>query len=114
MNRDAEIALARSAAPGTISRDASVLVLTGRGYEYAVQGKNGQRAPCRYTAVWRPVRLQAGIGPALWQEQLRSRNFCAFDSLSSALCHPWLSEPPFRPTNVPAQPRTQSTSPGRR
>jgi hypothetical protein len=41
MNHDAEIALARSAAPDAISHDASVLVLTRHGYEPAVQGKNG-------------------------------------------------------------------------
>lgn len=41
MNRDAEIALARSAAPDAISRDASVLVLTRHGYETAVEGKSG-------------------------------------------------------------------------
>ena len=41
MDRDAEIALARSAAPDAISRDASVIVLTRHGYETAVQGKNG-------------------------------------------------------------------------
>jgi hypothetical protein len=41
MDRDAEIALARSAAPDAISRDASVVVLTRHGYETAVQGKNG-------------------------------------------------------------------------
>jgi hypothetical protein len=41
MDRDAEIALARSAAPDAISHDASVLVLTRRGYETAVEGKNG-------------------------------------------------------------------------
>src|SRR5260370_31319855 len=41
MDRDAEIALARSAAPDAISHDASVIVLTRHGYETAVQGKNG-------------------------------------------------------------------------
>lgn len=41
MDRDAEIALARSAAPESVSRDATVLVLGRRGYETAVQGKNG-------------------------------------------------------------------------
>jgi hypothetical protein len=41
MGRDAEIALARSAAPEAISRDASVIVLNRHGYETAVQGKNG-------------------------------------------------------------------------
>jgi hypothetical protein len=41
MNREAEIALARSAAPDSISRDAEVLVLGRHGYETAVKGKNG-------------------------------------------------------------------------
>ena len=41
MDRAAEIALARSAAPEAISKDATVLVLGRRGYETAVQGKNG-------------------------------------------------------------------------
>jgi|HubBroStandDraft_6_1064221.scaffolds.fasta_scaffold169487_1 hypothetical protein len=40
-DRNAEIALARSAAPPSISNDATVLVLTRRGYETAVEGKNG-------------------------------------------------------------------------
>ena len=40
-DRDAEIALARSAAPPAISDDATVLVLTKTGYEEAVHGKNG-------------------------------------------------------------------------
>jgi hypothetical protein len=40
-DRNAEIALARSAAPDSISRDAKVLVLGPRGYETAVEGKNG-------------------------------------------------------------------------
>src|ERR1700683_845086 len=41
MDRDAEIAMARSAAPEVISRDADVLVLGRHGYETAVKGKNG-------------------------------------------------------------------------
>ena len=40
-DRNAEIALARSAAPESISRDADVLVLGRHGYETAVKGKNG-------------------------------------------------------------------------
>src|SRR5262252_6880077 len=36
-----EIALARSAAPPSISADAEVLVLGKQGYEPAVKGKNG-------------------------------------------------------------------------
>lgn len=41
MDRDAEIALARSAAPEAISHDATVLVLGRHGYETALAGKNG-------------------------------------------------------------------------
>jgi hypothetical protein len=40
-DRDAEIALAQSAAPPSISRDATVMVLGRHGYERAVEGKNG-------------------------------------------------------------------------
>ena len=40
-DRNAEIALARSAAPEAISRDATILVLGRDGYETAVEGKNG-------------------------------------------------------------------------
>jgi hypothetical protein len=41
MDRNAEIAMARSAAPQSISSDAEVLVLGRRGYETAIKGKNG-------------------------------------------------------------------------
>ena len=41
MDRDAEIALARTAAPASISRDAEILVLGQKNFETAVQGKNG-------------------------------------------------------------------------
>jgi|SRR5664279_3212550 len=40
-DRNAEIVLARSAAPEAISRDADVLVLGRHGYETAVKGRNG-------------------------------------------------------------------------
>jgi hypothetical protein len=39
--RTAEIALARSAAPESISQDAEVMVLGQHGYETVVKGKNG-------------------------------------------------------------------------
>ena len=41
MDREAEIVLARDAAPESISHDAEVLVLGLRGFETAVKGKNG-------------------------------------------------------------------------
>ncbi len=41
MERNAEIALARSAAPQSISQDAEIMVLGQHSYETAVKGKNG-------------------------------------------------------------------------
>src|SRR5260370_10147772 len=40
MDRDTEIALARSAAPSSISRDATVVILGKNGYETAAEGQN--------------------------------------------------------------------------
>ncbi len=62
MERNAEIALARSAAPDSISRDAKVVVLGPHGYETAVEGKNGfvcvvERAwmsPFDFREFWNP------------------------------------------------------------
>lgn len=66
-DRNAEIALARSAAPKSISDDASVVVLTRHGYETAVEGKNGfvciverlWTAPFDHPEFWNPK----GRGP---------------------------------------------------
>src|SRR5215510_8129878 len=41
MEKSDEIQLARSAAPDSISREATILVLGRQGYETAVEGKNG-------------------------------------------------------------------------
>jgi hypothetical protein len=41
MDRDAEISLAKSAAPESVARDAEILVFTRRGFETAVKGTNG-------------------------------------------------------------------------
>jgi len=41
MDRNAEITLARTAAPPSVSNDATVMVLGKQGYEIAVEGKNG-------------------------------------------------------------------------
>jgi hypothetical protein len=65
MERNAEIALARSAAPESISQDAEVMVLGPHGYETAVKGKNGF-----VCMVWRS--WTAGIDdPDFWNPQLR-------------------------------------------
>jgi len=64
-DRNAEIALARSAAPESISRDAEVMVLGGHGYETAVKGKNG--FVCIVQRSW-----SAGIDdPDFWNPKLR-------------------------------------------
>jgi hypothetical protein len=66
MERNAEIALARSAAPESISHDAEVMVLGRRGYETVVQGKNG--FVCVVQRSW-----IAGIDdPDFWNPKLRS------------------------------------------
>jgi hypothetical protein len=65
MPRDAEIALARSAAPDSISRDAEVLVLGSHGYDSAVKGKNG--FVCVVERSW---TAPAG-DPNFWNPKLR-------------------------------------------
>jgi hypothetical protein len=67
-NRDDEIALARSAAPPSISRDAQVLVLGSHGYETAVNGKNG--FVCFVQRSW-----AAGFDdPVFWNPKIRGPN----------------------------------------
>lgn len=71
MDRDAEIALARSAAPESIARDAKVLVLGRHGYKTAVEGKNGfvcvverWMLPLDKQDFWNPkVRLPLCMNP---------------------------------------------------
>jgi len=61
-DRNAEIALARSAAPEAISRDAKIMVLGRHGYETAVEGKNGfvciversWMSPSNHPEFWNP------------------------------------------------------------
>ena len=61
-DRNAEIAMARSAAPPSISADAQVMVLGRRGYETAVKGKNGfvclversWMSPFDFAQFWNP------------------------------------------------------------
>ena len=66
MDRDAEIALARSAAPDAISHDASVVVLTRHGYETAVEGKNGWI--CWVGRSW----LAMFDNPEFWNPKVRA------------------------------------------
>src|SRR5260221_2598887 len=63
-DRAAEIALARTAAPESISRDAEVLVLARHGYETAVKGKNG--FVCIVGRGW-----AAAADPDFWNPKVR-------------------------------------------
>src|SRR5580704_5530560 len=65
-DRNAEIALARSAAPDSISRDAKVLVLGPHGYETAVEGKNG--FVCMVERAW----MNPFDSPEFWNPKNRS------------------------------------------
>jgi hypothetical protein len=72
-DRNAEIALARSAAPESISSDATILVLGWRGYETEREGKNGfvciversWMSPFNSAEFWNPkVRVPGCFNPA--------------------------------------------------
>jgi hypothetical protein len=64
-DRNAEIALARTAAPDSISRDAKILVLGSRGYETAVEGKNG--FVCAVERGW----MAPFDNPEFWNPKIR-------------------------------------------
>jgi hypothetical protein len=68
MPKDAEIALARSAAPASISNEATVMVLERQGYTTAVQGKNGFL--CYVERSWAKVTDAADF----WNPKMRSPN----------------------------------------
>ncbi len=65
MERNAEIALARSAAPASISSDATVMVLGRQGYETAVEGKNG--FVCMVERGW----MNSFDSPEFWSPKAR-------------------------------------------
>jgi hypothetical protein len=66
MHRDAEIALARSAAPESISGDAEIMVLTRKSFETAVKGKNG--FVCIVQRSWSAGKDD----PDFWNPKLRA------------------------------------------
>ncbi len=66
MERNAEVALARTAAPESISRDAEVLVLGQHGYETAVKGKNG--FVCMVERSW----MAPIDDPEFWNPKMRA------------------------------------------
>jgi hypothetical protein len=64
-DRNAEIALARSAAPTSISRDATVLIFEKSGYHAAVEGKNG--FTCLVERSW----MSPFDSPEFWNPKMR-------------------------------------------
>ena len=64
-DRNAEITLARSAAPDAISGDAKILVLGSHGYETAVDGKNG--FVCVVERGW----MSPSDAPEFWNPKIR-------------------------------------------
>jgi hypothetical protein len=98
MDRDAEIALARSAAPASISKDASVMVMRQKNYETAVEGKNG--FVCLVGRSWgAPFE-----NPEFWNPKNRSPecfnppatlSVLPYDLKQPGWC--WLDSPKLRP-----------------
>jgi hypothetical protein len=95
MNRNAEIALARSAAPSSISKDSRVLILTPRGYVIAVNGTNG--FTCLVERDW----MSAFDDPQFWNPKGRgavcynpaaSRTVLRYDYVRAKLVLAGLSE----------------------
>lgn len=79
MEKDAEVAMARSAAPAEISKNADVMVLGARGYETVAQGTNGflcvvlrsWTAPPEDLSFWNPklrgpICLNAAAARTYW------------------------------------------------
>lgn len=64
-DRNAEVALARTAAPDSISRDAEVWVLGPHGYETAVKGNNG------FTCVVERGWMSPFDAPNFWNPKIR-------------------------------------------
>jgi hypothetical protein len=66
MTQDAEVALARSAAPESVSKDADILVLDPHGYRAAIKGRNG--FVCAVQRSW-----TGGLDdPGFWNPKLRA------------------------------------------
>jgi hypothetical protein len=64
-DQNAEIALARSAAPTSVSKDATVLVLEKSGYQTAAEGKNG--FTCLVERAW----MSPFDSPEFWNPKMR-------------------------------------------
>lgn len=81
MDRDAEIALAKTAAPPSISGDATIMVLTPHGYETAVTGSNG--FVCFVERAW----LAEFGNPIFWNSAVRGPDCLNPPAARSVLPH---------------------------
>jgi hypothetical protein len=79
MEKNAEILLARSAAPDSISSDATVLILGRQGYETVVQGKNG--FVCMVERGW----MGMFDWPEFWNPKVRAADCLNPQAASSIL-----------------------------
>jgi hypothetical protein len=81
MLRADEIALAKSAAPASISDNATIMVLTARGYETAVTGSNG--FVCFVERAW----LAEFTNPIFWNPNVRGPDCLNPAAVRSVLPH---------------------------
>lgn len=82
MDPNVEIALARSAAPDAISRDATVAIMGRHGYETAIEGKNG--FVCAVQRSW-----TGGFNsPEFWNPQVRSA--ICYNPAAARSVLPWI------------------------
>jgi hypothetical protein len=80
MSKDAEVTLARSAAPASIANDATVMVLERHGYTTVMQGKNGFL--CYVERSWAKVT----DAPDFWNPKMRAPN--CFNAAAAASVTP--------------------------
>jgi len=86
MAREAEISLAKSAAPDNISAHATIKILTGSGYEVAVQGDNG--FVCEVMRGWAaPTYTPASFRNFVYYSKLRAP--ICFDPVASRTVLPY-------------------------
>lgn len=82
MPRDAEIALARTAAPESITRNAEIMVLGPQGYQTAIPGSNG--FVCVVERAW----SSPSDDPGFWNPS--SRSPICFNAVAARYCVPLL------------------------
>ncbi len=85
MDRDTEIAMARSAAPPSVAKDATVMVLGRHGYETAVEGKNG--FVCLVERSWQLPKNN----PAFWDPKIHGP-MCDSAPAARSVLRVWLKK----------------------